>query len=145
MIKKCLLILLLSSCSDSIIRGPVIDRELMPYVHGFMEDCHRYGADLSAAGQLQRVSMVNDIEGDNVGVCWTHMSRSLKLLWYSTIEVTKMGSEIEQQALIYHELGHCVLGLDHVPDSIMAPFILDKPILEAKWDKLVEGLCLRYP
>lgn len=45
----------------------------------------------------------------------------------------------ERLALIYHELGHCALGLDHYDEKpdIMNTYILNEFELEKNWDKLV--------
>lgn len=69
------------------------------------------------------------IEPPNVGLCQTYDSGDNKKI---TVDPAYWAnaSESQRQQLIYHELGHCVLGLAHVttfkvdqcPTSIMYPY-----------------------
>lgn len=48
--------------------------------------------------------------------------------------------EIERKTLVYHEMGHCALNLDHTPDGnadIMASELLHPAIARRHWSKLV--------
>lgn len=55
--------------------------------------------------------------------------------WGSLEEATRV-------ALLYHELGHCVLGLSHTenPNSIMYPYILDPDFFTNFYSTLVQDL-----
>lgn len=54
----------------------------------------------------------------------------------------QQATEIERMTLIYHELGHCALGLDHRTDktAIMNPHVLDPMIANRHWERLVREM-----
>jgi hypothetical protein len=130
----------------------------------------------NARDRLRVVSLVDDIAGmqrqynqapshpgDLAGVCTSaHLdstigaggaqhvtsSRDWQEVWISAdmLEGRKPVPAIILKELIYHELGHCFLGLDHAPESphsIMSPVLSDDPQwLEAHWDQLARALFL---
>ncbi len=52
--------------------------------------------------------------------------------------------DIVLDAVMYHELGHCQLGLQHSSDeqSMMFPsLVLNANIISAKWDQMVQSIC----
>jgi hypothetical protein len=51
-----------------------------------------------------------------------------------------MLSKMERKELMFHELGHCVLGLEHSKEGMMAPVMHDEQEIEKNWDKWVEEL-----
>lgn len=51
-------------------------------------------------------------------------------------------SASERMALIYHELGHCALGLEHYDEKtdIMNTYLLPSDVADNKWDQLVNTM-----
>jgi len=65
----------------------------------------------------------------------------LKSYWETASDFTK-------RSLIYHELGHCALGLGHTPENekqIMNPYVLGDLYAEANWEPLVDFLFSSQP
>jgi len=48
--------------------------------------------------------------------------------------------EYQKRELVFHELGHCVLGLEHTSLGLMAPSMHSEDELELMWPKYVELL-----
>lgn len=137
-----LLLLAVCGCAPAVV--PAIHPDLVKYIDSFVDDCSRYGANLTDLRYLQYVNYGNNIAGkpEMVGVCWSLFVPGVKFA--TAIEVQDMNDDLLQKALMYHELGHCVLNLPHKPDTIMAESMLFRKEYEDNWDKLVEGLCRRY-
>lgn len=58
-------------------------------------------------------------------------------------DIWETRSLLFNKALLYHELGHCSLGLDHAPEgkvNLMTPYLLEDSVLEEHWAELVEKL-----
>lgn len=137
-------LLLLAVCSCAPPAPPMLHPELVGYIDEFIDDCHAYGADVSDLRLLRYVGYNTSIAGnpDMVGVCWTMSVPGVRIA--TAIEVKDLGDDVLQKALMYHELGHCILNLNHRPGTLMAEEMLPKYIYEASWDRLVEDLCTRY-
>ena len=101
----------LSSCASQ----PTIDPMVAPFVDQFIGDAKAHGIT-----ELSRVTVTfgpvqkhPDKTLETVGQCeyatWRHQIPRV------TINATRWShlSELERKTLIYHELGHCLLGLGH--------------------------------
>lgn len=119
----------------------------------FLNDCGtRYGADLSNKEKLEFIQyesykgeLKNVYGGNTVGMClyWTVNGTISK----SNITISHMDSAIKTKALLYHELGHCVLGLGHTeqdPQTMMSPIMNDDEFYKKNWDGLVQDMCYKY-
>jgi hypothetical protein len=120
-------LLILSSCGPSL----NYSEEFKPYVQRFERDTG-YAVDVPISFQKQ--------QGFVIGVCYTYSSGERKInidpdYWKET-ETNPKKDEM-RESLIYHELGHCVLGQDHretltrhpdysflFPNSVMYPVII---------------------
>lgn len=116
----------------------------------FLNDCEtKYGADTSNAGKIEfiRYGIAASKESpDIIGFCmqWFFDSGELEK---AHIIVEKQSSLIKMKAVLYHELGHCVLGLNHTeqePKTIMSPQMHHELYYQENWDQLVKDMCLRY-
>lgn len=77
-----------------------------------------------------------DLSDDAIGFCQPPLRLMVLKSFWST------ASEMEKMSLMYHELGHCALGLDHeddVPD-IMNSYLIDEEVAVRQWDTLVNTL-----
>ena len=114
--------ILFSGCAGFKANHPVyIDEAFRPYVTAF-EERHSMTVNVSI--------VFKDIEDEDVaGQCWYRSNRLIEIdtPYWNVI------SELGREQLVEHELGHCVLNLDHderlgtvgawnnVPLSIMYP------------------------
>ena len=108
-----------------------------------------YKADVSSVSKLEFIRYGNPATKENpnqVGVCWT-WSYNSGAVYKSNITVMEMDTATSIRALLYHELGHCVLGLDHTTQeskTMMSPTMHDDMYYEENWDILVKDMCNRY-
>lgn len=139
---KYLLPLLLAGCA-----GANVDPELKPYVDEFDQE----------TGARSHVNMVfeENVIGKNgkivAGVCrysgnvFTPNTVSINKNYWGTIPVPM------RKSLVWHELGHCVLDLDHnedltpegYPASVMYPSVIPGHIWETRFDTYREEMSTR--
>lgn len=110
---------------------PEIDKELKPYVDTFLEYCDYYKVDCDKTLQfkIKLVSMKKfdvfykmlGMKGSIIGHCWKQ-SKEIEI----NVEYFKTANHAEMEQLVIHELGHCVLDLEHKEDNvaIMNPYSL---------------------
>ena len=126
---------------DSPCTGEKIAGRLHPtlsfYVDRFTADARQYGKPCYYTFTIGFITeRPPDIGDAAVGYCRRGFEvRVVKSFWDSA-------SATERNVLIYHELGHCALGLDHVDDKpdIMNSYLLDESIADKKWDSLVKTM-----
>ena len=119
----------------------------------FVSDCgSKYGADLSNKYKLEYIQyegykgeLKNKYGGNTVGMClyWT----SNNVITKSNITISHMDSAIKTKAVLYHELGHCVLKLAHTeqnPQTMMSPIMGTDEFYKENWDELVKDMCYKY-
>ena len=137
---------ILSSCvsvtSDSLIdmsEKVVVNPELQPYFDEFIEMCAKY----SESKEHCRERLPGFIgfgfgymnSSEMVGYC-IHTGRFFNHLSFSVIheKYFKTLPEFQKRDLVFHELGHCLLGLDHTEDGIMKPSLDSSWYYEYNWD-----------
>lgn len=109
---------LLSSCADK------TPRELESYLVKFEQ---AYGQKVSID-----INFVEKLDNNVVGVCYLYSSGYRKIELSN--EYWNKVTELAQEELLFHELGHCVLNRGHndkkiayqnqsVPESIMYPYV----------------------
>ena len=116
----------------------------------FLYDCGEiYGADVSDISKLEFIKYgdpATEEKPNRVGVCntFSYGNRLTK----SNITVRRYNEYVIQKGLVFHELGHCVLGLDHtegdaftIMSSSISPLINNPSYFEKIWDSLVEEMC----
>lgn len=96
-----------------------------PYVTRFIEAGKSVGVKVDM-GNAQ-ISFLDELPHDFVGLCYppTHEVTILKSYW-------DRADDAHREALIFHELGHCVLGREHntttkngyIAQSIMNPALM---------------------
>lgn len=109
---------LISSCQqvileqdESRILGDEISLELEPYFITFQEEASRYGLDLDyeSSNVTAQIQQINN--GNVAGTCTTngHDLRDIVIdqsFW-------EAASHLLKEMVIFHELGHCILGRGH--------------------------------
>lgn len=112
--KLILLVILATGClKDSQSLNSFSDRQndkLLPYLYMFVADAREHGIDLDYVmrGEIELRFMRSDVYGKS----WAWRNDNKVKVWVNYDKWIKM-SEIHKITLMYHELGHDVLGLDH--------------------------------
>lgn len=116
-------------CGPGFYPAPYIDPEFIPYVEEYKQDKSRY-----LSTQMKSVSIQFGLSDDSLdGQCEISAIRNRitdKTIF--RIRIIRINKEhwqyfnpITRKILIYHELGHCDLNLDHSDTtSIMNPYAL---------------------
>ena len=104
-----LAILLFYSCNELDILET--DAELIPYFEIFEEEGEKRGIEVDfVAANIE--GLIQDINrGSVLGQCFRNERRPRKVI--IDREYWEDANEQERQFLIFHELGHCFLGLEH--------------------------------
>lgn len=77
-----------------------------------------------------------DLPGNYAGLCWDMLEYTARI----ELDTAYKGLPAETKWLVYHEMGHCVLGLGHdkASRSIMSVTMTQSPELD--WDKQVKHM-----
>ena len=77
-----------------------------------------------------------EISSNVIGYCQFPWQVSFKKDYWDT------ASAADRMTLVYHELGHCALGLDHYDDKsdIMNTYLLPGDVADSRWDELVNSM-----
>lgn len=119
--------------------------EFSQYVSDFEQDAYRISNQRLVINNLIiRFGEEKDFKpipkGVIAGICYYY---STPLILINPV-IWDNSSELRRQALMYHEMGHCVLMREHVPAeeklSIMNPRLLSESVLKAEYDPLIEEL-----
>lgn len=156
--KRCLLLIALLStscgsalaCKTEIIHRRQVDddctmeqmiymfhEQLRPMLESFSRDALKRGVPcLKTRKAVIEKDFPTSFDKNVIGYCqapWTVSFR--KSFWDAA-------SAADRMVLVYHELGHCALNLDHYDEGqdIMNTYLLPGDIAEEKWDKLVNNM-----
>ncbi len=105
----CLQVVLISSCSDQFENE--IEAELLVHFDNFIAEASANGVEISL-DQIDLGGYIENIETrGTLGQCKSYSDGS-KIV---TIDqgYWNRSSDIEREYVVFHELGHCVLGRDH--------------------------------
>jgi hypothetical protein len=123
---------------------------LRAILDSFISDCRdTYHADVSLANKLEYIRYGDPATKEKpyvVGQC-NMMYYEDGSLAKSNIIVKEMNNPIMAKALLYHELGHCILDLDHTSEesqTLMSPNMFSSKYYTNNWDRLVKDLCHKY-
>lgn len=138
-------------------RSPVVrvNNDLVKeYVEAFHQRCveQNHRVCLDRWNKLEYVLFVpaNVIQDtpdahDRVGVCylWEDEKRRLHKTQVQLLEGDWDPKELE--GLVYHELGHCVLGLDHQDGTVahptmMNPYLYTTDVYRIYWEQMVDEI-----
>lgn len=130
------------------------DETVRQYVDEFKQRC----IDLNHQTCLNRWSRLESVlfveqsviqnepnSEDRVGVCYIWEDEKGRFVKAQVQLLRGDWDEIELRGLIYHELGHCVLGLDHVVGTRSRPTIMNPYLYHAElylefWDQMLSDL-----
>jgi hypothetical protein len=103
--------LLLAACGS---RDTVVDPRLQPHVDSFMSDCKSHGMqDKCNVGMAKLSSVEFGSEAPTfAGVCIRD--------GLNRVVIDESISDDQIKFVVYHELGHCILGKQHDNSEIMA-------------------------
>jgi len=120
---------------DSIVY--MFNERLFPQIEAFSQDAIKRGVPCLRTRKAIFEDKFPSPLGDNViGYCQAPWTVSfLKPYW-------DRASAADRMTLVYHELGHCALNLDHYDEGqdIMNTYLLPGDIAEEKWDRLVNNM-----
>jgi len=107
--------LVLSACEPETIVISVVDTPLQAYFNRFIDEAAIRGLDVTYATSQVDATISDIAEPNVIGQCsWnqTHQhSITLDKNYWSK------ANELQREFVVFHELGHCVLGLDHVDNT----------------------------
>ncbi len=106
-------LILLSGCGTA----PKIDSQLQPFVDSFLKYAEQH--NLESYDIDFNILFVPTMSGTTVGTCGFDGIKINKAFWDNV-------GHYDHEQLMFHELGHCVLGHDHIAyPSIMYPYMLN--------------------
>ena len=117
-----LFVIIISSCQqdltdqeDSQISGVDIDSELAPYFIIFQEEASNHGLNIDYESSNVSAEIIQIDEGSVAGTCSTN-GHDLR---HITIDQSfwNRASPLLREMVIFHELGHCILGRGHSEDQ----------------------------
>lgn len=124
------------------------DPYLQQYMNHFYGICIQTTASNRCKENLKKFKSINFVDSFNkdldpngtvAGVCWwTKYSRRVEI----KRNITQPGS-MKEKALIFHELGHCLLDLGHSDPStkmLMNPYLSDESTYVSNWTRLQKEL-----
>lgn len=119
------------------------DQRLRPYVAMFFADAFSRGIFLSDAALEYRIKKqpLEEEMPNAVGICYRSKSGAYQKIVIGE-EYWERAGEFERLAIMYHELGHCVMGIGHVPahPSLMYPRVYGEEYLKVWFEKMADDL-----
>lgn len=122
-----------------------VDPQTLPYTKTFIEHANKYGAlNVSNWNKVQKLRVnigklpwYYFFSKNTIGVCDTETTQVIleESNW-------KEANQLEKEALVFHELAHCILDQDHVngEDHIMNPVILSSVTYSIYYQQLMDKL-----
>jgi hypothetical protein len=129
-------------------QNPEINKELIPYVEQFIEKCNLYNVDCTSVDKFKIIygeipdsyifKLLNiPLMKDVVGLC----ERNFNTITINSEYFNKVGP-VHREMLVNHELGHCILGLQHVDNTqhLMNPYIIDQDDYVKYYQKIYDKI-----
>jgi hypothetical protein len=110
--------------------GPTVSPELQPYVTEFLSECDSRGfADQCRVrlGQMEAVQVAS-LVGDDQGGCFFETGTGTP----HHIDVSAALSPELKRVISYHELAHCLLGMEHRDGPLTAEWM---DMAAGSWDQ----------
>ena len=113
------------------------DRDLHPYVTDFVQDAIAHGRLVFP--HTLRILKYEILEEDFVGLCTTYFDFDGSVAHTEIRIHPKITCEPLLRAIMYHELGHCLMQLDHTERGIMKATTYSCEYYAEHWDELVDN------
>jgi hypothetical protein len=127
------IIILLALAVGCAKKHSTIAGNVQPFVNEFHVDATAYGlGTIDENGLIVQFGTLWTDTSTVIGLCQTSDGSPLVTLdqrWFDNAD------DESRRILVYHELGHCLLGQVHRPDSIMEPIILSDNLFEKNTDE----------
>ena len=128
------------------------DSEITPFYYSFLSDAKRFGVTVDAGDDLIGLHF-GKLEAPVIGECNVQDLESTNVVTQETKNIGHWRDVTLQRPegdildahfkeTVYHELGHCLLNLNHVADenAIMNPqLLLSSAQIEAMWEAQLKG------
>ncbi len=98
-------------------KNPEVEPAFAIIYSKWLADAARYETELTLDGLTISMSAPGLMAANTVGTCGPNRRIIISREWW---DYHPYGGD--REALVYHELGHCTLGQDHRPNSIMQPY-----------------------
>lgn len=118
-----------SACMKLKQEKPYVDPELQPYIEQFVFEASLRGIDLSKA---KIIAVFKPLDSSTLGECLRYEDNRVNLnRIHINVKEWIFLPEYMREQLVFHELGHCWLNLDHtnsttpqgLPASIMNEYL----------------------
>lgn len=125
----------------------IVDPVLQPFVDEFFEMSRKHGIHHPEAMVANVTS--SHLGRDKGGLCWHYSGGGVGEPYLNMVEIARWIIEEESidqtRYVVFHELGHCVLGLDHTPRAkhIMNPWMQDTSAPWFSWEMVEQQLFSR--
>ena len=111
-----LLVLILLSCNkDEELEYGFVDGRLSPYFERFEQEASIRGVVTDLSPESIEAFIQNIFPGTVAGQCQRNDNRPSQIIIDETI--WNESSDTEKEFLIFHELGHCILGRPHLDSA----------------------------
>lgn len=108
---------------------------ITPYIKRFYKDAHRINPSIRA--YYVPISFIDTNDDVVIGTCYQiHPVNYITISRSYWLEST----DTERELLIYHELGHCVLGKHHSSYGIMRAYLMSPGVYEARRETYLRNL-----
>ena len=132
-----------------LLKNVTVDFELYPHVVEFVTSCSLVGGEFTNQCEkrlmaLDKIEMVDAFENSPNVVGRCYYGRFITTP--RTVQILKGyvdSDSLSMKGLVFHELGHCLLGQDHTAANsidIMSPYVMQEEEYGAYWKTLVKGL-----
>lgn len=124
-------LMIIIGCQDSDVRYSNIKKEgwTRQYSERFKRDAALYGIEIKGDFYIEKV-YVGDLskksmsKKNTVGTCWSRKDTGAPMYVVISRHIKHM-SDLYKEAVIYHELSHCVFGQNHRDgESLMNPNVM---------------------
>ena len=117
-----------------------VDPRLEKYVDKYLDAKVASGPHLRNVNYRMRVIFEKQAKPTRLGVCHRQSDRTIRVIGIDPGHWVVM-SEASRYALMYHEMGHCDLDLDHGQGgAIMDAILIQGVYFQRNYDKLVKQL-----
>jgi len=112
-ISTCILLTTITSCNKD--NDNEIEAELQFHFDSFVTEAFEHGMDISLEDLDIGGYIENIQESGTLGQCKTYSNGSKQVV--IDLPYWNSADEIEREYIVFHELGHCLLGREHKDDK----------------------------